>query len=125
MFGLAHRSLSTALLFAMLSMGGSRIASAQLRDVQRAVAPSNQFADVSRPTFTVGHTRQSHVLVGLLGGLVVGAAAGAIIGNNNAKHCHAESCQVSAALGGGVDVVVGGLTGALVGAVVGAVWPVR
>lgn len=123
--GLARCLLSTALVLAMLLTGGSRVASAQLRDVQRAVARPRQLADVSRPTFTVGHTRQSHVLVGLLGGLVVGAAAGAIVGNNNAKHCHAESCQVSAALGGGFDVVVGGLGGAVVGAVAGAVWPVR
>lgn len=69
-------------------------------------------------------SRHSHVLVGLLGGLLVGIATGAIIGNNNAKLCHSESCQVSAALGGGADVVVGGLAGALAGAVVGAVWPV-
>ena len=72
----------------------------------------------------VGGSRSSHVLVGLLGGLVVGAATGAIIGNSNAKHCHAESCQVSAALGGGFDIAVGALAGALAGAVVGAVWPV-
>jgi hypothetical protein len=75
--------------------------------------------------FSVGHSRQSHVLVGLLGGLVVGTATGAIVGNDKAKHCHAESCQVSAALGSGADIFVGGLTGALLGAVVGAVWPVR
>ena len=78
-----------------------------------------------RSAFTVGRSRQSHVLVGLIGGLVVGAATGAIIGNSNAKHCHSETCQVSAALGGGFDVLVGGVTGAVVGAAVGAVWPVR
>lgn len=73
--------------------------------------------------FSMLHSRRAHILVGLIGGLVVGASTGAIIGNQSAKRCHAESCQVAAALGGGADVLFGGLAGAVVGGVVGAVWP--
>jgi len=87
----------------------------------RLASPSHQ----SRAAVTVGHSRQAHILLGLAGGLVIGASTGAIIGNQNAKRCHGESCQVEAALGGGVDVIVGGLVGMAVGGIVGAVWPVR
>ena len=79
----------------------------------------------STNAFTVGHSRQSHVLIGLVSGIVIGASVGAIIGNNDAKRCHAESCQVSAALGGGADIVAGGLAGAVLGTIAGAVWPIR
>jgi len=79
----------------------------------------------SPSAFTVGSARQSHILIGLVSGLVIGASVGAIIGNNDAKRCHVESCQVSAALGSGADVVVGGLSGLVLGAVAGAVWPIH
>ena len=69
--------------------------------------------------------RGSLILIGFVSGIVIGASVGAIIGSNDAKRCHAESCQVSAALGGGADIVAGGLAGAVVGALAGAVWPIR
>lgn len=75
--------------------------------------------------FTMVHSRRAHIVVGLIAGVLVGASTGAVIGNQNAKRCHAESCQVDAALGGLGDVVMAGLVGAVVGGVIGAVWPAR
>lgn len=68
-------------------------------------------------------SRRSHVLVGAISGLLIGATAGAIIANHNAKKCHGESCQVDAALGGPIDIVVLGFGGGLLGGVIGAIWP--
>jgi hypothetical protein len=83
-----------------------------ISEARNAVAPS---------AFTVGHSRQTHILIGVVSGLVIGASVGAIIGNSGAKRCHAESCQVSAALGSGADILAGGLSGIVLGAFAGAV----
>ena len=138
---------AVGILLSTLLIGGSRIASAQLQTQHQARAETSlihvggvnmssrcdgclswRFANTESRNdgslFVAHGSRRSHVLIGLLGGLVAGAATGAIIANNSAKRCHGESCQVSAALGGVADVVDGGLAGALAGAVVGAVWPV-
>lgn len=84
-----------------------------------------QFSEEPGAAFTVGYSRQTHVVIGLISGLLVGASTGAIIGNSNAKRCRGESCQVSAALGSGFDIVLGAAGGALLGIVVGALWPVH
>jgi hypothetical protein len=142
----SHATTSALLIWSLLT-GGSRIASAQDQAEHQARAATaliyvggvnmssrcesclswrraNTQSRKDRSLFLVDGSRSSHVLFGLIGGLIVGVATGAIIGNNNAKRCHAESCQVSAALGGGGDILVGGLAGSLAGAVVGAIWPV-
>jgi hypothetical protein len=75
--------------------------------------------------FPVPHSRQSHILIGFVSGVAVGVATGAIVANQAAKRCHAESCQVQAALGGLGDMIEGGFFGAVVGTTVGALWPVR
>jgi len=82
------------------------------------------FSDATRVAAGTGHSRAFHVLIGLLGGGAIGAARGAIVANHNAKQCHAESCQVEAALGG-LDIIADGLVGAAVGAGVGLLWPVN
>lgn len=74
--------------------------------------------------FTISAARQKHILIGMMGGVAIGATVGAIRANANAKRCHAESCQVEAALGG-LDIFVLGAGGLLVGGVVGTLWPTR
>jgi hypothetical protein len=86
---------------------------------------SATLGDATHAAARTGHSRQFHVVMGLLSGTAIGVAAGAVVGNQNAKRCHAEACQVEAALGGLGDTVEGGLLGAALGVVVGAAWPVH
>lgn len=114
------------------SANGQMLAAAGVRPafLTRGCAGCSEMA-VAKPNygprteFMVVHSRRNHIFVGLIGGVLVGVATGAIIANQSAKRCHAESCQVEGALGGLNDMLLGGLAGALVGSVVGAAWPPR
>ena len=88
------------------------------------VRQSAIFGDTTQSMVRTGHSRQYHVITGLLAGAAIGWAAGAVVGNQTAKRCHAESCQVQTALGGLADMVVGGVLGATAGGIGGAAWPV-
>src|SRR4051812_21841312 len=98
----ARRSIiSVALLIIALASAdtvqGQRIAPVGARVTSvRAVTHASDtetrplaFSHATQAAVGTGHSREFHVLIGLLGGGAIGAATGAIMANHNAKQCHA------------------------------------
>jgi hypothetical protein len=99
---------------------------ASTRAATHASDPKRQpttFGDAAQAEAGTGHSRQFHVVMGLLGGTALGIAAGAIVGTRNAGRCQSESCQ--GPFNGVSETIEGGLIGAALGVLVGVAWPVH
>src|SRR4051812_31932138 len=89
------------------TLQGQRIAPVGARPSATAAGKSSDtkgesvtFGDATLEAAGTRHSKQFHVVTGLLGGTAIGVVVGAVVANQEAKRCHAESCQVQAALGG-------------------------
>jgi hypothetical protein len=85
---------------------------------------SATLGDATHAAARTGHSRQFHVVMGLLSGTAIGVAVGAKVAAQNTKRCGGgEACEVP--LNGVGEMLEGGLLGAASGVVVGAAWPVH
>jgi hypothetical protein len=99
----------------------SNRAVARASDMERQ---STTFGNTTQAGARTGHSRQFHVVMGLLGGTAIGVVAGAVVAAQNAERCGGgEACQ--GPFTGVGEMLQGGLIGAALGVVVGVAWPVR